>query len=215
VYKARIVVIAVTVALGACAAPNFRRSAGNEQASNADFDRSQYECNLQVRQAAQGRWVSGGLLFVGIVTAANAAADRQLYVQCMGAHGYTALETDPNAAPKPMLLSTPAQVPATAQPVALPPPQAILPAPPPMPPGPIDPIPVAAAQLPARVAPVAIAGESKYMFTAEQFAKAHGCAQPLATMVVRQSFNETFSVDCQGRETVMVRCEAGSCRSMQ
>jgi predicted secreted protein len=62
---------------------------------------------------------------------------------------------------------------------------------------------------------VGIGGESKYMFSAEQFAKASGCSQPVATMVVRQSLNETFSIDCEGNETLIVRCEAGGCRAMR
>jgi hypothetical protein len=113
--------------------------------------------------------------------------------------------TTATSEPQPPATTTPVQESSPIVPVAAT-------SPPPLAPPPI--VPVALAVAPVTKA-VPVSGDSKYMFSAEQYAKANGCAQPLATMVVRQSFNETFSIDCQGSETVMIRCEGGACRSMR
>lgn len=112
---------------------------------------------------------------------------------------------------------TTATVTAPVQPDAIPapsaPPTAMAPAPVVYQPPVVVPVSQTASQ--GRVQAVSIGGESKYMFSAEQYAKANGCAMPVASMVVRQSLNETFSIECHNGDTVMVKCEAGACRAMK
>ena len=58
---------------------------------------------------------------------------------------------------------------------------------------------------------------SKYKNDAEQFAKANGCAAPVATMKVAivgpESF-ESFAVACGADAPMSVRCDSGRCRAM-
>jgi hypothetical protein len=58
---------------------------------------------------------------------------------------------------------------------------------------------------------------SKYKNDAEQFAKANGCAAPVATMKVAvvgpESF-ESFAVACGPNAPMSIRCEPGRCRAM-
>ena len=58
---------------------------------------------------------------------------------------------------------------------------------------------------------------SKYKNDAEQFAKANGCAAPVATMKVAvvgpESF-ETFAVTCGTDVSMSIRCDPGRCRAM-
>ena len=57
---------------------------------------------------------------------------------------------------------------------------------------------------------------SRYKNDAEQFAKANGCAAPVATMKVAvvgpESF-ETFAVTCGTDVSMSIRCDSGRCRS--
>ena len=55
----------------------------------------------------------------------------------------------------------------------------------------------------------AAAMPSKHMFSAERYAKAHGCAIPAATMVARASTYEAFEMSCSGGSRLVVRCEPG------
>jgi len=58
---------------------------------------------------------------------------------------------------------------------------------------------------------------SQYKNDAEQFAKANGCAAPVATMKVAvvgpESF-ESFAVACGPNAPMSIRCESGRCRAM-
>ncbi|HEY2967006.1 MAG TPA: hypothetical protein VGK75_01455 [Casimicrobiaceae bacterium] len=58
---------------------------------------------------------------------------------------------------------------------------------------------------------------SRYMNDAEQFAKANGCATPVATMkfaVVGPDNFEAFAVTCGANVPMSVRCDSGRCRTM-
>src|SRR6266540_4128587 len=58
---------------------------------------------------------------------------------------------------------------------------------------------------------------SRYMNDAEQFAKANGCAAPVATMklaVVGPENFETFAVTCGANVSMSIRCDSGRCRAM-
>lgn len=59
-----------------------------------------------------------------------------------------------------------------------------------------------------------IAGESKHMFAAERFAKANGCATPVATMTIKTATSETFTLMCAQGDPIIVRCD-GACRALQ
>ena len=58
---------------------------------------------------------------------------------------------------------------------------------------------------------------SQYKNDAEQFAKANGCAAPVATMKVAvvgpESF-ESFAVACGPNAPMSIRCDSGRCRAM-
>jgi hypothetical protein len=54
----------------------------------------------------------------------------------------------------------------------------------------------------------------KYLFTAERFAKAQGCAAPSATMNIKTATAETFTVTCSNAAALTVRCEP-DCRELQ
>jgi|SRR5579864_79377 len=68
---------------------------------------------------------------------------------------------------------------------------------------------------PIAVQPVALTGESKHMFLAERYAKANGCASPVATMTIKRPDSETFTVACATGEPLVIRCEGGACRALQ
>jgi hypothetical protein len=58
---------------------------------------------------------------------------------------------------------------------------------------------------------------SKYKNDAEQFAKANGCAAPVATMklaVIGPENFEAFAVTCGANAPMSIRCESGRCRAM-
>lgn len=55
---------------------------------------------------------------------------------------------------------------------------------------------------------------SKYQFTAEQFARANGCVSPAATMNIKTATSETFAVRCAGGAALSVRCDP-DCRDLQ
>lgn len=227
----KIVVAALALALTACAHPLLRPEISVSSMSNDSLLRYYLELrnasgnsdrDLAVNQSNFYYGAGGGLakaITSGMIQGqGNALRERTIEARMeLERRGYTqsgGLLGMSGGPMQPTYVQGPTPVgPAAA--AITPPPQL---APTAAPPGPIDPTPVRAVQIAqpgAKVAPVAVSGESKYMFTAEQFAKANGCTQPVATMVVKQSFNETFSIDCQSRETVMVRCEAGACRAMQ
>ena len=55
---------------------------------------------------------------------------------------------------------------------------------------------------------------SKYLFTAERFAKGTGCESAAATMNIRTATYETFTVTCSNGEAISVRCE-NDCRVLK
>jgi len=58
---------------------------------------------------------------------------------------------------------------------------------------------------------------SKYKNDAEQFAKANGCAAPVATMklaVVGPDNFESFGVTCGTDVSMSIRCDSGRCRAL-
>lgn len=55
---------------------------------------------------------------------------------------------------------------------------------------------------------------SKYQFTAEQFARANGCVSPAATMNIKTATSETFAVTCANGAALSVRCDP-DCRDLQ
>ncbi len=57
--------------------------------------------------------------------------------------------------------------------------------------------------------------QSKYMFSAEQYAKANGCNSPAAAMSLRTAAAETFTIACAGGETLIIGCEASGCRALK
>jgi hypothetical protein len=58
-------------------------------------------------------------------------------------------------------------------------------------------------------------GASKYLYSAEQFAKANGCTTPVVTLNLQSAVTETFSVICASGEPITVRCENGQCRTLK
>jgi Peptidase family M48 len=52
---------------------------------------------------------------------------------------------------------------------------------------------------------------SKYMFSAERYAKGRGCSLTAATMVVRAPTYESFDIQCSNGSHFTVRCDGGSC----
>jgi hypothetical protein len=56
---------------------------------------------------------------------------------------------------------------------------------------------------------------SKYMFTAERFAKDAGCASPVATMNIAAATYETFTVACAKGDPLSLRCDDGVCRELK
>jgi hypothetical protein len=58
-------------------------------------------------------------------------------------------------------------------------------------------------------------GESKYMLSAEQYAKANGCQAPAAAMSLASPGSETFAVNCAGGGPMMIRCDYGTCRALK
>jgi hypothetical protein len=56
---------------------------------------------------------------------------------------------------------------------------------------------------------------SKYMVSAEQFAKGTNCESPVATMNIAAATYETFTIACTSAESMSVRCDNASCRTLQ
>jgi hypothetical protein len=82
-------------------------------------------------------------------------------------------------------------------------------------PAPISPQPLGASPSVATQGVKPAAGaESRYMVSAERFAKANGCPAPAAAMILKAPFNETFSVTCPNGSTILVRCENDACRGL-
>lgn len=61
----------------------------------------------------------------------------------------------------------------------------------------------------------ASAATSKYMFSAERFAKDGGCESPVATMTIASAASETFAVICAKADPILVRCDDGKCRELK
>lgn len=62
-----------------------------------------------------------------------------------------------------------------------------------------------------------VALRSKYIYRAEQFARADGCAAPVAKMnfaVIGSESFETFAVACGTDAPISIRCDSGQCRAM-
>ena len=74
--------------------------------------------------------------------------------------------------------------------------------------------PVPAAAVAAESVKPAAGTESRYMVSAEQYARTNGCTTPAATMILKAPLNETFSVGCQSGNTILVRCENSVCRGV-
>jgi len=68
---------------------------------------------------------------------------------------------------------------------------------------------------PVATKPSAPPSDSKYLYSAEQFAKSGGCATPVATMNIRTAVAESFTVTCSNAEAMSIRCENGVCRALQ
>jgi hypothetical protein len=70
---------------------------------------------------------------------------------------------------------------------------------------------------PIAIAPAAgaLPVTSKYMFNAERLAKDSGCASPVATMNIRASTYETFTVTCASGDPRLIRCDDGVCRELK
>jgi hypothetical protein len=56
---------------------------------------------------------------------------------------------------------------------------------------------------------------SKYMVNAERLARDGGCAGPAATMNIRASTYETFTVACTAGDPRLIRCDDGVCRELK
>lgn len=95
----KIIIIAVLLSLIAGCATTFKPAAGNEGATQQAFNRAKWECETEVKRQASGRWMVGGLLFLAIAAAANAASDHETYKSCMAAQGYTATNNDAKNVP--------------------------------------------------------------------------------------------------------------------
>ena len=63
--------------------------------------------------------------------------------------------------------------------------------------------------------PSAPPSDSKYMYSAEQFAKSRSCATPVATMNIRTPVAETFTITCSNSDPMSIRCENGACRLLE
>lgn len=78
---------------------------------------------------------------------------------------------------------------------------------------PTSPVPPAVQVTGAAAPPVGVV--SKYMVSAERFAKDSGCATPAATMNIRAATYETFTVACAGGDPRSIRCDDGACRELR
>jgi hypothetical protein len=65
----------------------------------------------------------------------------------------------------------------------------------------------------ASVAPAVPA--SKYMVSAERFAKNGGCESPVAKLSIASSTYETFTITCAKGDPLLVRCDDGICRELK
>jgi hypothetical protein len=65
----------------------------------------------------------------------------------------------------------------------------------------------------AGVVPVSLS--SKYLFSAERFAKENGCASAAATLNIKAPTYETFTVNCSTGEPRSIRCDDGVCRELR
>jgi len=56
---------------------------------------------------------------------------------------------------------------------------------------------------------------SKWLFTAERFAKGSGCDLPVATMNLQTATSESFTITCSNHDPMLVRCGGDACRELQ
>jgi Zn-dependent protease with chaperone function len=63
--------------------------------------------------------------------------------------------------------------------------------------------------------PAAASLPSKYMFSAERYAKSHGCSQPATTMTARAPTYESFEIKCASGTPLSIRCEGNSCTATE
>lgn len=56
---------------------------------------------------------------------------------------------------------------------------------------------------------------SKWLYAAEQTAKASGCREPSSKLNFAASGAETFTVTCLGAEPMSIRCDFGNCRELR
>ncbi len=75
--------------------------------------------------------------------------------------------------------------------------------------------PVPASQVTSAAKALPAGGTSKYMISAERFAKDSGCGGPAATMSVRTPTYESFTVTCANSDPRLIRCDDGQCRELQ
>lgn len=71
------------------------------------------------------------------------------------------------------------------------------------------------AAIPVAAASVRVDASSKYMISAERFAKDNGCGGAAATMNIRAPTYETFTVTCATGDPRLVRCDDGVCRELK
>jgi uncharacterized protein YceK len=75
---------------------------------------------------------------------------------------------------------------------------------------------VAAAPVKTTAATSSVAGVSKYMYTAERFAKDNGCTGAVASLNIKSQTYETFTVACTSGDPRLVRCDDGAaCRELK
>jgi hypothetical protein len=60
-----------------------------------------------------------------------------------------------------------------------------------------------------------VPSSSKFMFSAERYAKEAGCGSPIATMSIQSATSESFTITCSNRDTMLVRCGGDVCRELQ
>lgn len=211
------VVIGVALALVGCAPKVFVHP--NPTAVNQVADASQ--CEYEILMAQRGiripYWYNNNQALAYGLGAAIGQAIRNdmLRTLCMQAKGYL---------PVPVAIGAPVPIgeqqpflPGIAAPVAYAPynPAQLGPQQPSIPArgdmGGVVPAPPAATPTVA----ASMKGESKYLFTAENVAKASGCVPPSIAMTAKGAGSESFMVGCPNGTTLAIRCEVDGCRILQ
>jgi len=75
--------------------------------------------------------------------------------------------------------------------------------------------PTVAAQATNAVTSLPAGGTSKFMISAERFAKDSGYGSAAATMSVRTATYESFTVTCANSDPRLIRCDDGQCRELR